>query len=113
MSRPANKNLGEPVDEDDAVAPRPRLEDVAARVGLSPATVSLALSNAPGPSAQTRRRVLPAAGELGYRPDRTAVSSPGGAAIFSACSWRCATASTPSSSRTSRPPPNTRATSWY
>jgi len=65
-------NLGERVDEDDAVAPRPRLEDVAARVGLSPATVSLVLSNAPGPSAQTRRRVLAAAGELGYRPDRTA-----------------------------------------
>jgi DNA-binding LacI/PurR family transcriptional regulator len=66
------------VDE-DAVAPgagtavpRPRLEDVAARVGLSPATVSLVLSNAPGPSAATRRRVLQAAGELGYRPNRTA-----------------------------------------
>ena len=53
-------------------AQRPRLEDVAARVGLSPATVSLVLSNAAGPSAQTRRRVLQAAGELGYRPDRTA-----------------------------------------
>jgi DNA-binding LacI/PurR family transcriptional regulator len=66
------------VDE-DAVAPgagsavpRPRLEDVAARVGLSPATVSLVLSKAPGPSAATRRRVLQAAGDLGYRPDRTA-----------------------------------------
>lgn len=51
---------------------RPRLGDVAGRVGLSPATVSLALRNAPGPSAQTRRRVLAAAAELGYRPDRTA-----------------------------------------
>jgi DNA-binding LacI/PurR family transcriptional regulator len=65
------------VDTDDAIAPgatasRPRLEDVAVRVGLSPATVSLVLSNAPGPSARTRRRVLAAAGELGYRPDRTA-----------------------------------------
>ena len=65
--------------DEDAVAPgagtavpRPRLEDVAARVGLSPATVSLVLSNAPGPSAATRRRVLQAAGELGYRPNRTA-----------------------------------------
>lgn len=55
-----------------AAASRPRLEDVAAHVGLSPATVSLVLSNAPGPSAQTRRRVLQAAGELGYRPNRTA-----------------------------------------
>ena len=64
------------MDQDDAVAhgaaPRPRLEDVAAHVGLSPATVSLVLSNAAGPSAQTRRRVLQAAGELGYRPNRTA-----------------------------------------
>lgn len=66
------------MDEDDAApgvataAQRPRLEDVAAHVGLSPATVSLVLSHAPGPSAQTRRRVLAAAGELGYRPNRTA-----------------------------------------
>jgi DNA-binding LacI/PurR family transcriptional regulator len=51
---------------------RPRLEDVAARVGLSPASVSMVLSNAPGPSAATRERVLEAAAELGYRPDRTA-----------------------------------------
>jgi DNA-binding LacI/PurR family transcriptional regulator len=65
------------VDTEDALAhgipaPRPRLEDVAAHVGLSPATVSLVLSNAPGPSTQTRRRVLQAAEELGYRPNRTA-----------------------------------------
>jgi DNA-binding LacI/PurR family transcriptional regulator len=67
------------VDEDDAVAHaaataarRPRLDDVAAHVGVSSATVSLVLSNAPGPSAETRRRVLQAAGELGYRPNRTA-----------------------------------------
>jgi DNA-binding LacI/PurR family transcriptional regulator len=51
---------------------RPRLEDVAARVGLSPASVSMVLSGAPGPSAATRERVLEAAAELGYRPDRTA-----------------------------------------
>jgi len=51
---------------------RPKLEDVAKRVGLSTASVSLALSNAPGPSAATRRRVLEAAGDLGYRPDRNA-----------------------------------------
>ena len=56
-----------------AAAPRrPRLEDVAARVGLSPASVSMVLSGASGPSAATRRRVLEAAAELGYRPDRTA-----------------------------------------
>lgn len=51
---------------------RTKLEDVAARVGLSPASVSLVLRNAPGPSAATRERVLRAAAELGYRPDRTA-----------------------------------------
>jgi DNA-binding LacI/PurR family transcriptional regulator len=51
---------------------RPKLEDVAARVGVSTASVSLVLRNVPGPSAETRRRVLAAAEELGYRPDRTA-----------------------------------------
>ena len=51
---------------------RIRLEDVAARVGMSPASVSMVLSGAPGPSAATRERVLEAAAELGYRPDRTA-----------------------------------------
>lgn len=51
---------------------RPRLEDVAARVGVSTASVSLVLRGAPGPSAETRRRVLEATAELGYRPDRTA-----------------------------------------
>jgi DNA-binding LacI/PurR family transcriptional regulator len=55
-----------------APARRPRLEDVAARVGMSPASVSMALTGAPGPSAATRERVLRAAAELGYRPDRTA-----------------------------------------
>jgi DNA-binding LacI/PurR family transcriptional regulator len=57
---------------EDAAPRRPRLEDVAARVGMSPASVSMVLSNAPGPSAATRERVLEAAAELGYRPDRTA-----------------------------------------
>jgi DNA-binding LacI/PurR family transcriptional regulator len=51
---------------------RPRLADVAARVGVSTASVSLVLRGAPGPSAETRRRVLEAAAELGYRADRTA-----------------------------------------
>jgi DNA-binding LacI/PurR family transcriptional regulator len=66
------------VDEEAAIAygavtaRRPRLEDVAAYVGLSPATVSLVLRNAPGPSARTRNRVLQAATELGYRANRTA-----------------------------------------
>lgn len=53
-------------------AGRPRLADVAARVGLSPASVSLVLRGAPGPSPATRARVLAAADALGYRPDRAA-----------------------------------------
>jgi len=51
---------------------RPRLADVAARAGVSSGLVSLVLRNQPGPSAQTRARVLEAAQELGYRADRTA-----------------------------------------
>ncbi len=57
---------------DVAPARRPRLDDVAARVGVSSATVSLVLRGVAGPSAETRDRVLEAAAALGYRPDRTA-----------------------------------------
>jgi DNA-binding LacI/PurR family transcriptional regulator len=68
------------VDQADAAArhgragsvSRPRLEDVAARLGLSTATVSLVLRGVPGPSERTRQRVLKAADELGYRVDRAA-----------------------------------------
>jgi DNA-binding LacI/PurR family transcriptional regulator len=51
---------------------RPRLDDVAARAGVSTASVSLVLRGRPGPSESTREAVLRAASELGYRPDRTA-----------------------------------------
>ncbi|WP_312858143.1 LacI family DNA-binding transcriptional regulator [Pseudonocardia pini] len=51
---------------------RVRLDDVAAAVGVSPASVSLVLRSAPGPSAETRAKVLEAAQRLGYRPDRAA-----------------------------------------
>lgn len=51
---------------------RPRLADVAARAGVSAGLVSLVLRNQPGPSGQTRTRVLEAARQLGYRADRTA-----------------------------------------
>lgn len=60
----------------EAAAPptvrRPRLADVAAAAGVSPGLVSLVLRNQPGPSAQTRARVVEAARKLGYRADRTA-----------------------------------------
>src|SRR5918911_369553 len=58
--------------EADGTARRPRLDDVAAAVGVSPATVSLVLRGVAGPSAGTRERVLAAAARLGYRPDRAA-----------------------------------------
>ncbi|MGW0707502.1 LacI family DNA-binding transcriptional regulator [Streptomyces sp. NPDC002643] len=45
---------------------------MAARVGLSTASVSLVLRGAPGPSDRTRQRVLKAAADLGYQVDRTA-----------------------------------------
>ncbi|HET7399384.1 MAG TPA: LacI family DNA-binding transcriptional regulator [Intrasporangium sp.] len=51
---------------------RPRLAEVAARAGVSTASVSLVLRGRPGPGAATREAVLGAARELGYRPDRTA-----------------------------------------
>ncbi|MEV2197880.1 LacI family DNA-binding transcriptional regulator [Streptomyces phaeochromogenes] len=51
---------------------RPRLEDVAARVGLSTASVSLVLRGVSGPSERTRQRVMKAAADLGYQVDRTA-----------------------------------------
>jgi DNA-binding LacI/PurR family transcriptional regulator len=51
---------------------RPRLDDVAAAVGVSTATVSLVLRGIAGPSPATRERVLGAAARLGYRPDRAA-----------------------------------------
>lgn len=51
---------------------RPTMGDVAAHFGVSRALVSLVLSNAPGPSAASRERVLNAANELGYLPDTAA-----------------------------------------
>ncbi|TWE09301.1 LacI family DNA-binding transcriptional regulator [Rudaeicoccus suwonensis] len=49
-----------------------RLRDVAALLGVSDATVSLALSGNPRISKATRDRVIAAAEELGYRPNRAA-----------------------------------------
>ncbi len=47
--------------------------DVAKRAGVSPALVSYVLNSGPRPvSAETRRRVLQAIEELGYRPNRIA-----------------------------------------
>src|SRR3954452_404401 len=51
---------------------RPTMRDVAARVGVSQALVSLGFRNARGASSETRERVFRAAAELGYRPDAAA-----------------------------------------
>ena len=51
---------------------RPTMQDIADKVGVSKALVSLVIRKAPGPSDETRRRVFAAADELGYRVNRTA-----------------------------------------
>jgi DNA-binding LacI/PurR family transcriptional regulator len=53
-------------------SPRPTMQDVADKVGVSKALVSLVFRNAPGASAETRRRVLDAADAIGYRVNRNA-----------------------------------------
>lgn len=60
---------------DRAPAPRsrkPTMADVAAKVGVSRALVSLVFRDQPGASPETRERVFEAASELGYRPDMAA-----------------------------------------
>jgi DNA-binding LacI/PurR family transcriptional regulator len=51
---------------------RPTMADVAAHLGVSRALVSIVFRGVEGASAETRRRVLEAAAELGYRPDSLA-----------------------------------------
>jgi len=50
------------------------IKDVAAKVGVSPSTVSRVLNDRPGISAQTRERVLQIARELNYSPSVAARS---------------------------------------
>ncbi|MGC5037833.1 LacI family DNA-binding transcriptional regulator [Streptomyces sp. DT190] len=58
-----------------------RITDVARRAGVSPSTVSYALSGKRPISAETRRRVQEAARELGYRP-QSGPSAPGGCDVL-------------------------------
>lgn len=57
--------------------PKPSIRSVAAQVGLSPSTVSLALRGAAAIPAETRERVLEAARALNYTPSpRTSKAAP-------------------------------------
>ena len=51
---------------------RPTIDDVAARAGVSSAAVSFAVNDRPGVAESTRRRILDAADELGWRPSASA-----------------------------------------
>jgi len=51
---------------------RPTIDDVAARAGVSSAAVSFAINGRPGVGEETRRRILAAAEELGWRPSASA-----------------------------------------
>jgi DNA-binding LacI/PurR family transcriptional regulator len=57
---------------DDPSSRRPTMADVATRAGVSRTLVSFILDGKPGASAETRRRVLAVAEEIGYRPDSAA-----------------------------------------
>jgi DNA-binding LacI/PurR family transcriptional regulator len=65
--------MPEPDTRPAGPAPRkPTMADVAERVGVSRALVSLVFRDQPGASQETRERVRRAAEELGYRPDSAA-----------------------------------------
>jgi DNA-binding LacI/PurR family transcriptional regulator len=51
---------------------RPTIDDVAARAGVSVASVSFAINGRPGVAEATRLRILAAAEELGWRPSASA-----------------------------------------
>jgi DNA-binding LacI/PurR family transcriptional regulator len=48
------------------------MQDIADHVGVSRQLVSLVMRDVPGPSAESRERILAAASELGYRPHASA-----------------------------------------
>lgn len=58
--------------EDDAAGRRPSIRAVAEAAGVSPTTVSHALSGTRAVRAETRERVIRAAAQLGYTPNRVA-----------------------------------------
>jgi LacI family transcriptional regulator len=65
---------GAPDDSDTAATSRSTVTDVARQAGVSSMTVSRVLNGQPGASDETRKRVLEAAEQLGYRPNALARS---------------------------------------
>jgi len=53
-------------------APLPTMKDIAEHLGVSRPLVSMVLRNVPGPSAESRDRILAAAKELGFRANSSA-----------------------------------------
>jgi DNA-binding LacI/PurR family transcriptional regulator len=79
--------------EPDDIPPRISMREIGARLGVSHATVSMAMRDSPRVSAAMREKVKRTAEELGYRPDpmlnalaayRSSKSTPG---IHSAVAW--------------------------
>ena len=66
--------MSENTFDDEDVARRPTMHDVAARAGVALSSVSRALSDHPDVSKKMRRRVHEAARELGYEPNFLAQS---------------------------------------
>ena len=66
-----------------AAAERPKLEDLARKVGVSIATVSRVVNGRKGVSREVRQAVLAAMDDLGYeRPDRTRSAARGQVGII-------------------------------
>ena len=57
-----------PAEDEPPRRRRPTIDDVAARAGVSSASVSFAMNDRPGVGEATRARILAAAAELGWRP---------------------------------------------
>ena len=68
---PGDESSGAPGDDSSGGAARrrrPTIDDVAARAGVSSASVSFAMNGQPGVGEETRARILAAAEELGWHP---------------------------------------------
>ena len=92
---------------------RPTMQDIADKVGVSKALVSLVFRNAAGPSAETRLRVFAAADELGYRVNRTAALMTARRSHHLGVTINIRNSFHTEISNTSSPPPTAPDTRWY